>query len=78
MGTQIIKCGLCNKAFAACREPECYTDRDWKKDLRQYIKQGYEIATTEKEFEWCSCKKVALKSKILGLNKTNNLQVSLF
>lgn len=58
--SQVIKC-FCGKVFAACVVPECYTDKDWLKNLKQYVKQGFEVDLAEsKEIEWqtkenCTC-----------------------
>ena len=30
----------CGALFAACREPECYTDNSWLKDLGHYMANG--------------------------------------
>ena len=56
---QIIKC-KCGKTFAACCEPECYTDKDWQKELRDYVKNGCTVEMVESgnwEMESCTCKK---------------------
>lgn len=42
--SQIVIC-RCGNAFAICRAPECYTDRDWQKDVRRYIKGGCTVET---------------------------------
>ena len=54
---QITKCP-CKKIFAACREPECYTDADYQKDTRVYIKKGCSVEIVENggwSFEECTC-----------------------
>ena len=59
---QVIKYPCCGKIFAACTEPECYTDNDWLKSLKKYVKQGYQVGMIEGgkgklRFEICDCKK---------------------
>ena len=54
---QITKCP-CGKTFAACREPECYSDADYQKDTRAYIKKGCTVEMVENgtwSFEKCTC-----------------------
>lgn len=56
---QVIKC-KCGKTFAACCEPECYTDKDWQKDVRNYVKKGCTVEMREAgqwNFERCTCVK---------------------
>jgi hypothetical protein len=51
----ICKCG---SAFAACITPECYTDKDWQKDLRKYVKEGCTVEMRHSgdfNFERCKC-----------------------
>ncbi len=58
---QVIKC-KCGKVFAACREPECYTEKDWMKDMRKYVIDGCTVDmvnTNEFQFENCVCDKSA-------------------
>ncbi len=38
---QIVRYRCCGVVFAACAEPFCYTDKKWKKDVRDYLKQGH-------------------------------------
>ena len=55
---QVLVC-KCGAKYAACREPECYVDNEWLKDLKQHIKDGgtVEMMDPEKfEFESCKCK----------------------
>jgi len=56
---QVIKYKCCGRIFAACKEPECYIDKDWLKDLRQYVKEGckVEMITGDWQFGKCDCKK---------------------
>ncbi len=60
MGVQIIKC-KCGKTFAACIEPECYTEAEWMRDLRKYVKGGCSVSLVASgkdfQFEKCECKK---------------------
>ena len=54
---QIIYCPKCGSGFAGCVEPECYTDNNWIKEMKKYIKQGYKVKTVEKySLEKCTCK----------------------
>jgi len=56
---QTIKYKCCGKIFAACREPECYTDADWLKNLKQYVQKGHTVEMRESgdvKFGNCECK----------------------
>jgi hypothetical protein len=66
---QIVRCH-CGNVFAACTEPECYTDIDWQRDVRKYIKGGctVETVTSEEVKEAfasgsCKCDKTGKKKK---------------
>jgi len=39
-GAQVIKYKCCGETFAACIEPDCYTDAEWQKNLRRYALRG--------------------------------------
>lgn len=68
---QVIKC-KCGNVFAACVEPHCYTDSDWQRDLRKYVKQGNLVELVDCSsfnFEECKCKEI---------EEANSSQVSLF
>jgi len=57
---QCINCP-CGKTFAVCSEPHCYEDADWQKDMRNYIKKGCFVKTTERQnylLETCTCPKM--------------------
>lgn len=58
MKKQCISCP-CGKMFAACLEPECYSDADWQKDMRNYVKKGCSVSMTDEpiagKFEKCTC-----------------------
>ncbi len=57
---QIIKC-KCGNVFAASTEPECYSDSEWQKNLRNYIKEGCTVEMVEEstwQFQKCVCNKV--------------------
>ena len=57
--TQTISCSH-GKVFAACKEPYCYEEADWQKDVRKYVKQGCLISLAkdgEWKFESCDCRK---------------------
>jgi DTW domain-containing protein YfiP len=54
---QVTKCP-CGKIFAACREPECYTEADYQRDTRKYIAKGCTVEMVENgtwKFEQCTC-----------------------
>lgn len=54
---QVLKC-KCGKIFAACIEPECYTDKKWQKDLRKYVLKGATVEILETPvftLESCVC-----------------------
>ncbi len=36
---QVIKC-KCGSIFAAAAEPHCYSDAEWQREMRKYIKKG--------------------------------------
>lgn len=63
---QVTKCP-CGKIFAACREPECYTNSDYQKNTRAYIKKGCTVSMVENgkwEFEECTCKNMNPENKV--------------
>ncbi len=54
---QILVC-KCGSKYAACVEPNCYTDTDWLNVLRQNVLEGgtVEMAAAESfAFEQCKC-----------------------
>jgi len=52
---QVTKCP-CGEIFAACREPECYSDAEYQKDTRNYIKKGCTVEMVESgKWEWGNC-----------------------
>lgn len=56
---QVVIC-KCGSKFAACVEPNCYTQKEWLKDLRKYVQEGCTvemIEATEFKFERCKCEK---------------------
>jgi len=59
---QTIKYKCCGKIFAACCEPECYTDSDWLKSLKQYVKRGDKVEMMPSgqgfQFGKCECSEV--------------------
>jgi hypothetical protein len=62
---QIIKC-KCGKTFAAATEPHCYSDADWQRDTRKYIKRGCTVEMVdhhEWKFEECVCETPAKAKK---------------
>lgn len=57
---QTIRYKCCNVIFAACTEPECYTDDDWVKELKKYVERGDIVEMKESanvKFGKCDCKK---------------------
>jgi len=65
---QVIKYRCCGKVFAACCEPDCYTDKDWLKSLKKYADRGDKIETVENgtwKFEKCECKNEPEAEKII-------------
>jgi len=68
---QIVICE-CGSAFAACVEPYCYTERDWTKQLKEYVNKGYKVDLVNVEgfsLEECKCEKEI---------KTDKNQIELF
>lgn len=58
---QAIRC-YCGNIFSGCKEPECYTEKEYLKDLKNYVKDGYKIEMLEQEdfkFEKCTCPPVS-------------------
>lgn len=57
---QIIKYKCCGKVFAACCEPDCYTDEEWLTNLKNYINRGDIVEMVESEtslkLDKCECK----------------------
>jgi hypothetical protein len=54
---QTIKCP-CGKIFAASREPYCYTDSEWQRNMRRYVANGCSVSVVnsgEWKFEKCEC-----------------------
>jgi len=54
---QTIKC-KCGSVFAACTEPECYTEKDWMDNLRDYVLDGCTVELVDRndfKFEQCKC-----------------------
>jgi hypothetical protein len=63
---QVIRYKCCNKIFAACKEPECYTSKEWQKDVRTSANKGDKIEMVnngEWQFEKCECDKIQTESK---------------
>lgn len=56
---QVIKYKCCDKVFAACIEPECYTEKTWLKELRKYVLRGDKVEVVDNaSIDWgkCECK----------------------
>ncbi len=63
---QTLTC-VCGACFAACVEPMCYTDKDWLKSLRKYVKEGAKVEVipcADFRLEQCTC-----KPKEIGTNQ---------
>lgn len=57
---QVVTC-KCNKHVVAYSEPDCYLDKDWYNQLREYIEKGYKIEIISGDmlnFGECECKKI--------------------
>jgi len=59
---QVIYSMCCNKLVAACSEPDCYTDKDWRRQIGKSAAQGCRIdlvsfETVRASFDICDCKK---------------------
>jgi len=67
---QVIKYACCDKIFAACHEPHCYTDTDWLKNLKQYVRRGDKVEMIHGgnglQMGQCECNEL-VKSKDLNL-----------
>ena len=62
---QAIIC-MCGARFAACVEPHCYTDADWQKDVRKYVKRGCTIKMIDASsfrLEKCNCYELVEKTE---------------
>lgn len=61
---QTIECP-CGQIFAACREPECYEEKDWKNDIVNYENRGCKINISQ-TVKWgkCTCKNMDKRNKI--------------
>lgn len=60
---QVIKRQCCGSVFAACHEPYCYTDKDWLRNLKQYVNRGDKVEMVESaDLHFggkCQCNEVA-------------------
>lgn len=67
---QIVKTKCCGSVFAACIEPDCYTDKDWLKNLKKYVNRGDKVEMVENgTFKFggkCNCNDV-VKTEQLNL-----------
>lgn len=57
---QVIVC-KCGSVIAACVAPECFQEKEWMKDVRDYSKKGYTIEMRETgqgnlSLKACTCK----------------------
>ena len=65
---QVVKYKCCDAIFAACNEPNCYTEKDWTKNLKQYAKEGCKIEMVESfKFEKCECNTKEVKIELPSL-----------
>lgn len=59
---QVIKKKCCGSVFAACVEPDCYTDKYWLKNLKKYVNRGDKVEMVENgTLQWggkCKCNEV--------------------
>lgn len=56
---QVTKCP-CGKIFAGCAEPHCYSDKEYQRDTRNYLKKGCTVEMIESgkgnwKLEKCTC-----------------------
>lgn len=62
---QAVKYKCCGKIFAVCCEPECYTDKKWLKNLKEYVEAGDVVEMIERgsdlKLELCECNKNQLE-----------------
>jgi hypothetical protein len=57
---QIVKYKCCGAIFAACVEPDCYTEKDWLANLKKYVNRGDKVEMIKSgtlKFGKCECKK---------------------
>lgn len=69
MRAQVIKRKCCGVIFAACIEPECYTDREWLTNLKKYVQRGDTVDLVEMgkgllTVEKCTCKTKEIKEQL--------------
>lgn len=60
---QVIKKPCCGVVFAACVDPECYTDKDWTTELSKYVKAGNVVEMVESSNIGGKCKCKTLEGK---------------
>ena len=63
---QVIKYKCCDKIHSACIEPDCYTSKEWLKDMRKYVLEGDKVAMVENtgwRFGKCECQKELIIDK---------------
>ena len=64
---QVVKSKCCGTIFAACIEPECYTDKDWLKNLKNYVNRGDKVEMIEsgtlQSIKKCDCDVVLMTKK---------------
>lgn len=58
---QVVKYKCCNKIIAACAEPNCYNDIDWRVKIENWRAEGMIVETVENTsilFGKCECNKL--------------------
>jgi hypothetical protein len=61
---EAVICKYCGNAIAVCAEPLCHTDKDWAKEVRQYVKEGYTVKHLgRRDFVMCDCAEKAKEKK---------------
>jgi len=72
---QVIKYKCCGNIFAACCEPDCYTDKDWLKDLKKHVQRGCKVEMIQSgeglKFKKCDCKKEPKNKEVNLFNFSN-------
>jgi len=53
--TQVVRYKCCDKIFAACVEPHCYSEADWQRDVRKHIKQGCRVEMIKGKVKFGTC-----------------------
>ena len=62
----VVRCPECDRIFAAAKEPGCYQDAEWMRNLRNYSAKGLKIEMVEfgrVSTEWCDCMEKRARKK---------------